>query len=159
MKTNNPYEALDNHPIGDFFTALKPLILHFQNEVRCVFTACTTEVKDDEDCHFRMAIIEILYACAQTETDLSALFARQVSQKVWEYEQATSKLSPLQPGQMLHYLLKRNGLRQRALAEIAPQSVISEIIHGKRQMTDEQTRGFAAFFNVPERIFHRRRRC
>ncbi|HBR0482757.1 TPA: helix-turn-helix transcriptional regulator [Klebsiella pneumoniae] len=53
----------------------------------------------------------------------------------------------------MSYFIKERGLRQADLKSVASQSIISELINGKRVMNIDQVKGFAAFFDVPVETF------
>lgn len=61
---------------------------------------------------------------------------------------------PDAPGhEVLRFLMQEHGLRQEDLPEIGPQSVVSEILAGKRQLNVRHIRALAARFNVPADVF------
>lgn len=53
----------------------------------------------------------------------------------------------------LRYLMREHGLNQRDLHEVGTQSVISEILSGKRQMNLRQVRQLSERFGVPVEVF------
>ena len=115
--------------------------------------ACCTPVQDDEDLARRMNVIDSLFDLAQSEDELPAILAHMVTDRVYQYEQATVVLPEVPPSEALAVLMSEKGVKQKDLATIAGQSIISEILNGKRKMTVEHIKGFARFFNVPEKTF------
>ena len=57
------------------------------------------------------------------------------------------------PASRLGFLLEAHGLSQKDLPEVAPQSVISEIISGKRKINLRQVQVLASRFAVPMEMF------
>ncbi|GEM_PF-3153950 len=57
------------------------------------------------------------------------------------------------PNQVLADLIKQHQVKQKELAHIVPQSIISELVNGKRQLTLRHIRHFAEYFNVPISYF------
>lgn len=57
------------------------------------------------------------------------------------------------PGALLAYLMAEHGLRQADLPEVGTQSVISEIISGKRALNLRQVKSLADRFHVPMEAF------
>jgi Predicted transcription regulator containing HTH domain len=57
------------------------------------------------------------------------------------------------PTAMLAFLMDQHGLRQSDLPEVGTQSVVSEILSGKRQLNLRQARALAARFCVPLDLF------
>ena len=95
----------------------------------------------------------MLTSYATSEKDISAIFAHMVSERVYEYEQTNLILPTVTPAEALAFFMAENGVKQRDLHHIATQSIISEILNGKRNMTVAHVKGFSAHFGVPEKTF------
>ncbi|HGM5019483.1 TPA: type II toxin-antitoxin system HigA family antitoxin [Pseudomonas aeruginosa] len=62
--------------------------------------------------------------------------------------------TPTAPGhEVLRFLMQEHGLLQGDLPEVGPQSVISAILAGKRQLNVRHIRALTARFNVPADVF------
>jgi mRNA interferase HigB len=57
------------------------------------------------------------------------------------------------PGKMLAHLLHERGLKPADLAAVLPKSRVSEIIAGKRAISEYQAKGLAEFFRLPMELF------
>lgn len=57
------------------------------------------------------------------------------------------------PAAVLAYLMEERGLKQTDLPEVGPQSVVSAILCGKRQLNLRQVKALAAYFHVPMEVF------
>jgi HTH-type transcriptional regulator/antitoxin HigA len=55
--------------------------------------------------------------------------------------------------EVLGYMMREHGLTQSDLPGVGPQSVVSEILSGKRQLNLRQIRWLAERFNVPVEVF------
>lgn len=55
--------------------------------------------------------------------------------------------------QILSDLIKKRGVKQKDLTHILPQSIISELVNGKRQLTLKHIIAFADYFNVSVEYF------
>ncbi|CCG87616.1 helix-turn-helix domain-containing protein [Erwinia piriflorinigrans] len=115
--------------------------------------ACTHPVENDSDLQGRMALIDALYACATGVEHFAAQCAERVADRVHEYEMKHLRMPDVAPGEVLSVLMKDRGIRQVDLQHIATQSVISDIINGKRAMNVSQIKGLAKFFRVPVDMF------
>ncbi|BET97968.1 helix-turn-helix domain-containing protein [Xenorhabdus taiwanensis] len=118
-----------------------------------LFSACIEPVENDEDLNARMALIDELYSYAKDTEHDAAKFADFITDRVYEYEVKNRQVPNVTPREALSYLMKERGIKQLDLRGIANQSVISEILHGKRSMNIGQVKGFAKFFNVPVETF------
>jgi len=57
------------------------------------------------------------------------------------------------PASMLKFLMDQHGLKQKDLAEVGTQGVVSEILSGKRPLNLRQAKALAARFSVPIDVF------
>lgn len=55
--------------------------------------------------------------------------------------------------EVLRSMMQEHGLTQSELSGVGPQSVVSEILSGKRQLNVRQIRWLAAYFKVPVNMF------
>jgi HTH-type transcriptional regulator/antitoxin HigA len=55
--------------------------------------------------------------------------------------------------EVLGYMMREHGLTQSDLPGVGPQSVISEILSGRRQLNLRQIRWLAEHFKVPIDVF------
>ena len=73
-----------------------------------------------------------------------------VAERIREYE---GRVHPWPdnstPASRLAFLMEQHGLRQSDLPEIGGQSVVSEVLSGKRQLNLRQTQALAKRFFVP----------
>ena len=61
---------------------------------------------------------------------------------------------PKPPGfEVLGYLMREHSLTQSDLPGVGPQSVVSEILSGKRQLNLRQVRWLAEYFKLPVEVF------
>jgi HTH-type transcriptional regulator/antitoxin HigA len=84
--------------------------------------------------------------------ELAAL-ASQVGDLISAYDEAHYPI-PEAPGhEVLRFLMNEHGLAQSDLPEIGAQSVVSEILGGKRQLNVRHIRALTQRFNVPADVF------
>jgi HTH-type transcriptional regulator/antitoxin HigA len=70
----------------------------------------------------------------------------------WEDEHVT--IPPLEPRRLIKVLREERGQRQRDLVPIfGTESIVSEVLSGKRHLRLEHLPGLAAFFHVPVSVF------
>lgn len=77
-----------------------------------------------------------------------------VADRIREYE---ARVHPwpdaAAPAVVLGYLMEEHGLRQADLPQVGPQSVVSDVLAGKRTLNLRQVRQLATRFNVPMEVF------
>ena len=77
-----------------------------------------------------------------------------VGRFVEEYEDAHHPLPDSAPHQVLRFLLDQHGLKQADLAtEIGGQSVVSDILNGRRTVNARQAKALGARFGVSAAVF------
>ncbi|WP_459746260.1 helix-turn-helix domain-containing protein [Pseudomonas sp. 3A(2025)] len=118
-----------------------------------LLSACHEPIGNDDELQVRMALINELYSHAHEADDVAARFAEAIADRVYEYEAQTVLVPYASQAQALAFLMDDRGVRQKDLAAIATQSIISEILNNKRKMTVAHIKGFSAFFDVPVEFF------
>jgi HTH-type transcriptional regulator/antitoxin HigA len=139
--------------MGEMFEQMAPLVSKYSYNLSKLAFSSNSAVVDDDDLAARMALIDELFSYAETENDLPAILAHVITNRVYEYEQANLAIPEVTPGEALAHFIGENNLKQKDLAGVATQSIISEILRGKRKMTVGHIKGFARFFGVPEQTF------
>jgi len=73
-----------------------------------------------------------------------------LAERIREYEERTQPWPETStPASLLAFLMEQHGLRQSDLPEIGPQSVVSAVLSGKRELNLRQVKLLAARFHVP----------
>jgi HTH-type transcriptional regulator/antitoxin HigA len=71
-----------------------------------------------------------------------------------DFERKSDPVSDAEPIQILRHLMEAHGLRQKDLTEVfGTESIVSEVLHGKRDFTKEQIRRLSTRFGVSPAIF------
>ena len=73
--------------------------------------------------------------------------------QVRAYEQAHIAIPNAPPREVLRFLIDQHELKQGHLNDCAPQSRISEILSGKREISKAMAKRFATRFGVPVAVF------
>ncbi|MDR1063276.1 MAG: transcriptional regulator [Azoarcus sp.] len=76
-----------------------------------------------------------------------------IGERVAEYEKRAHPLPELPPHELLRELMTEWGLNQSDLPEVGTQSIISEILSGKRALNLRQIKALAKRFAVPVEVF------
>ncbi|MFZ3194235.1 MAG: helix-turn-helix domain-containing protein [Moraxellaceae bacterium] len=99
------------------------------------------------------ALDELLDTIGDQEDHPLAGLVHRLGDLVSAYEQQYIPMPTTDGRSTLSALMQMHGLGQCDLADIAPQSVISEIISGKRQLNIRHIKALAARFNVSADTF------
>lgn len=96
---------------------------------------------------------ELLDEIAGAENHPLASLASQMGDLIAAYDTAHYPIPDALGHEVLRHLMHEHGLNQGDLPEIGAQSVVSEILSGKRQLNVRHIRALAARFNVPADVF------
>jgi HTH-type transcriptional regulator / antitoxin HigA len=76
-----------------------------------------------------------------------------LSNQVEAYEADHVKIPDAPPREVLRFLMEQHGLTQSDLADCAPQSRISEILNGRREISKDLAKALAKRFEVSVGVF------
>ena len=95
------------------------------------------------------ALDAVLDAGGADESHPLAGLAAQLGEAVAAWEQRDPMPAPADGVAMLRHLMEVHGLRQSDLPELGAQSVVSDILLGRRCLNIRQIRALAARFGIP----------
>jgi HTH-type transcriptional regulator/antitoxin HigA len=99
------------------------------------------------------ALDELLGIVGEDENHPLASLASQMGDLLEAYDEAHRPLPKGSGVDALRYLMQEHGLAQGDLPQVGTQSVISEILGGKRQLNVRHIRALAERFGVPAEVF------
>lgn len=76
-----------------------------------------------------------------------------LSEQVRTYEDEHIAIPEAEPREVLRFLMERHGLAQSDLSDCAPQGRISDILHGRREVSKEIAKKLALRFGVRADVF------
>ena len=99
------------------------------------------------------ALDELLGLVGEDEDHPLAGLASRVGDMIEAYDEHRRPLPKAGGVEVLRYLMREHGLRQGDLPEVATQSVISEVLAGKRQLNVRLIRALSDRFRVSADVF------
>ncbi|MDP3845134.1 MAG: transcriptional regulator [Pseudomonas sp.] len=99
------------------------------------------------------ALDELLDIVGDDETNPLASLASHIGDLIEAYDDEQRPMPKVSGAEILRYLMQEHGLGQNDLSEIGAQSVVSEILSGKRQLNVRHIRALAERFKVPVEVF------
>ncbi|MFS8145330.1 transcriptional regulator [Rhizobium sp. R635] len=96
---------------------------------------------------------EILAEVGDDEDHPLALLASRMADLVEAYDEKTRPMPPATGADALRYIMAERGLGQSEMPELGAQSVVSEILSGKRQINLRQARALSERFLIPASVF------
>ena len=76
-----------------------------------------------------------------------------VADRIRDYEERVHPWPALAPHDFLRLLMDEHGLNQKDLPEVGPQSVVSNLLCGKRKINLRQAKALAVRFKLPMEVF------
>lgn len=130
---------------------LAPAWNAFQSALPVRLAAIHTQAEYDRAVEFMNQLLDVVGD--NEEHDLADMLEL-LGQLVEDYEYAHHSLPDAEPGQVLRFLMDQHELRQVDLAqEIGSQSLVSEILNGRRQINTRQAKALAKRFGVSSSVF------
>ena len=99
------------------------------------------------------ALDELLTVVGDDEDHPLASLASQLGDMIEAYDELHRPLPKVGGVEVLRYLMQEHGLSQGDLPEVGTQSVISEVLAGKRQLNVRHIRALSDRFGVPADVF------
>jgi len=113
-----------------------------------------TTVRTEEDYAQARATIEVLLdEIGDNESHPLADVLDYLADQVAAYEDERCPLPDAAPKEVLRFLMEQHGLKQEDLGDCAPQSRISDILSGRRDISKEIAKKLARRFNVSAALF------
>lgn len=110
------------------------------------------ESEDDYDA-LVAALDELLELVGDDEAHPLASLASQMGDLIEAYDEEQRPMPDVRGAEMLRHLMQWHGLDQSNLPEVGSQSVISEILAGKRRLNVRQIRALTQRFDLPADLF------
>ena len=99
------------------------------------------------------AVDEILEITGDDGSHPLASLVDIISDWIGEWDRTHHPMAEASGEEVLGYLMREHGLTQNDLPGVGTQSVVSEILNGKRKLNLRQVRWLADYFKVPVDVF------
>lgn len=110
------------------------------------------ESEDDYDA-LVAALDELLELVGDDEEHPLASLASHMGDLIEEYDDAHRPMPEVKGADMLRHLMQWHDLDQSSLPDVGTQSVISEILNGKRRLNVRQIKALTQRFELPADLF------
>ncbi|WP_246072408.1 hypothetical protein [Catenovulum sediminis] len=140
--------------IEKFEKALKPVTCkNYQDaEIICeIIYLSQRSICNEQQLSQSLLLLESLSELSVEYNELLAVVLDKLIDNIEMYQSNQHKTA----NQILAELMKVHSTKQKDLAHILPQSIISELVNGKRKLTINHMQAFAEYFSVPVAYFIR----
>lgn len=138
--------------LGQVASAISATATEFAGTAVELFHYTYTPIQSEKELIDRAAVMDYLMDLAQHENDIVLVFANAISDRIEEFENQM-EMPTVPVAEKLKMLMETRSVKQKDLKNIAPQSVISELLNGKRTVNLNQAKGFARYFDLPVSYF------
>lgn len=111
-------------------------------------------IKNESDYEERLQYAEELMIRANDGEDHIYPVLDLVSKKIMEYEETHYPVGETTPESMMEFLMDQHGHKQKDMKDVATQSVISEILKGKRKLNFKQVQALVSKYSVSADLFY-----
>lgn len=113
-----------------------------------------TPIKSNDELEKRIQILDaMLDKVGEDENHPLALICDSLGRLIEDYEKKALPIKESSPSEILAFLMKQEGLRQKDLNNIIPQSNLSAFFRGKRSLSLKQIVRLSARFRVSPAVF------
>ncbi|PMO57302.1 DNA-binding protein [Vibrio breoganii] len=130
------------------FETMSEVLCDYTENLAILVRYSSEPIETEDEVLERSELMDFLMDTAKSETDISMMFAQSIADRIEEYEREFLEMPKVPAVEMLAGLIDIKGIKQADLKHIAPQSVVSEILNGKREINIRQAKGFAEYFDV-----------
>jgi HTH-type transcriptional regulator/antitoxin HigA len=111
-------------------------------------------IRNEAENERHIAMLEELDRKGDRMTAAERRMAELLTLLIEDFEEKRDALEMSSPVEVLNRLMVANKLKQKDLLDVfATPSVVSEVLHGKRQLTTEHIRRLSRRFNVSPEVF------
>lgn len=141
-----------HHEFSGLFSALSSAVANHTTSMTTLMRYTSTPIESEEEVLERAEVMDEMMDMAKHENDIVLVFANAIADRIEEFENSL-EMPAIPVSERLRGLMEIKNLKQSDLKEVATQSVVSDILNGKREVNLNQARGFARFFNLPIEMF------
>lgn len=138
----------DTRDFSELFSSINTTFLEHTNSVLELMHYTSTPIESEEEVLERAEVMDQIMDMARHENDVVFLFADAIAERINAFEDSM-EMPHIPAPERLRELMKIRNVKQRDLKSVASQSIISEILSGKREVNLKQAKGFAEFFDLP----------
>jgi HTH-type transcriptional regulator/antitoxin HigA len=152
MYNQNQHQIEITH-LKELFKQMSFVLEDFTQDFVALIGYTQSPIKTEDEVLERAKVMDELMDIAKSNDDIVMFFANAISDRIEEFENKQLDLPRMKSSEVLANMMQLHHVKPNDLQNIAPQSVIDELLNGKRAMTIEFIKGFSKFFKVPITMF------
>ena len=133
---------------GNLLSTLGSALVDYSTNVATLIQYTSAPIESEEEVLERAEVMDQMMDTAKHENDIVLVFVNAIADRIEEFE-SNMEMPFISIPERLRGLMEIKNLKQSDFKDIAPQSVISDILNGKREVNLNQAKGFANYFGLP----------
>jgi HTH-type transcriptional regulator/antitoxin HigA len=133
---------------GNLLSTLSSALVDYSTNVATLIQYTSAPIESEEEVLERAEVMDQMMDTAKHENDIVLVFVNAIADRIEEFE-SNMEMPFISIPERLRGLMEIKNLKQSDFKDIAPQSVISDILNGKREVNLNQAKGFANYFGLP----------
>ena len=133
---------------SNLLSTLSTALVGFSTSVATLVQYTSTPITSEDEVLERAEVMDQMMDMAKHENDIVLVFVNAIADRIEEFE-SKMEMPFISIPERLRGLMEIKNLKQSDFKDIAPQSVISDILNGKREVNLNQAKGFANYFGLP----------
>jgi len=134
------------------------LFLSFDEAIKSYFSdfnylmkLTQTPIQSEDEILERAEQMDEMLDFSTSEHDMYFIFGNMIADRIEEYESKYLELPKVEAHEMLSMLMKNKNIKSTDLSHITPH--IDEILDGRRNLSEDNAKQLAKFFQVPASLF------
>jgi HTH-type transcriptional regulator/antitoxin HigA len=120
-----------NHEFGDLLSTLSNVVEEYSTSLSTLMHYTSAPIESEAEVLERAEVMDSMMDMAKHENDIVLVFANSIADRIEEFENSM-EMPAISVPERIKGLMDIKNLKQNDLKDIAPQSVISDILNGKR---------------------------
>ena len=133
---------------GNLLSTLSSALVDYSTSVATLIQYTSAPIESEEEVLERAEVMDQMMNAAKHENDIVLVFINAIADRIEEFE-SNMEMPFISIPERLRGLMEIKNLKQSDFKDIAPQSVISDILNGQREVNLNQAKGFANYFGLP----------
>ncbi len=133
------------------FKSFDETIKNYVSDFNYLMKLTQTPIQSEDEILERAEQMDEMLDLSTSDNDIYFIFGNMIADRIEEYEEKYLELPKVESHEMLSMLMKNNNIKPSELFYISDD--IHEIINGTHNISKDQAKKFANFFNVPVKVF------
>ncbi len=133
------------------FQSFDEAIKNYFSDFNYLMKLTQTPIQSEDEILERAEQMDEMLDLSTCDHDMYFIFGNMIADRIEEYEKKYLEIPKVEGYEMLSMLMKNKNIKSTDLSHITPH--ITEILNGRRNLTKDNAKQLANFFQVPATVF------